>query len=157
MLNKRIVVGCLILLVPLACGRGGVGVEPPVQVPPGGGNGAGFAAEVDITIEHPDAETIEYQIRCDGEGSTVVGEVGIDAAQACDRLSDPLVQDRLIDGPPPGLACTEIYGGPDTATIEGAIAGVDFTATIDRVNGCGIGDWDVLLRGVLPPALGVAG
>lgn len=157
MLDKRMVVGCLILFAPLACGRGGVGVEPPIQNPPDGGNGVGFAADVNITIEHPDAETIEYQIRCDGEGSTVVGDVGVNAAEACGRLSDPVVQNRLIDGPPPGLACTEIYGGPDIATIEGAIVGVRFMATIDRVNGCGIGDWDGLLRGLLPPALGVAG
>lgn len=154
-MKRRVVSAVVIAFVAVACGRGGGGVEDPLPVDPGGD--PGFVADLAVTVEHPDAETIEYQIVCEGERTSVVGTDLVDAGAACDRLSNPLVQDRLIDGPPAGMACTEIYGGPDVATLVGSIVGVDISATVDRANGCGIGDWDDLLGGVLPPALGVTG
>ena len=50
--------------------------------------------------------------------------------------------------------CTEIYGGPDVATITGDIDGAPVDTTVDRANGCGIDDWDTVLAGLLPPAVG---
>ena len=52
--------------------------------------------------------------------------------------------------PPPDQVCTEIYGGPDVARVTGTIDEQPVDATIDRTNGCGIGDWDDLLGAVLP-------
>ena len=39
---------------------------------------------------------------------------------------------------PTGMACTEIYGGPDTATISGTLHGEAVNATLRRSNGCEI-------------------
>jgi hypothetical protein len=40
------------------------------------------------------------------------------------------------------VACTEIYGGPEEATIKGTIRGEDVDATFTRTNGCEIARWD---------------
>ena len=74
------------------------------------------------------------------------------AAKACDllRTNDAVVK-RLVYGPPDGLLCTEIYGGPEVARISGTIAGQQVNAVINRANGCGISDWDNLAA-ILGPA-----
>jgi len=40
------------------------------------------------------------------------------------------------------VACTEIYGGPEEATIKGTIRGEEVNATFSRTNGCEIARWD---------------
>ena len=119
------------------------------------GGGAAFPeADLTVTVEHPDFDPVTYEISCAGDAATVDG-TDLDAEAACAALSDPAVQSRLIDGPPAGQACTEIYGGPDTATITGTLDGEPVSAQIDRANGCGISDWDELLADLLPSAHGV--
>ncbi len=43
---------------------------------------------------------------------------------------------------PPDTACTEIYGGPETARIAGTVEGRGVDADFSRVNGCEIERWD---------------
>jgi hypothetical protein len=43
---------------------------------------------------------------------------------------------------PPDQACTEIYGGPQTATVTGTFEGEPVDAEFDRTNGCEIARWD---------------
>jgi hypothetical protein len=129
-----------------------VPTAPPTTVAPGGGQAIGT---IDITITHPDADPVSYTIGCTGDAFPVTPEVeGVDGEAACARLADPAVLDRLVNGVPADQMCTEIYGGPDIAVITGTIDNEAIDATIDRSNGCGIDDWDTLLAGVLPPALG---
>ncbi len=148
-----------------ACGGGDTTTEPteppttttpttpPTTVAPGGGQAIGT---IDITITHPDADPVSYTIGCTGDAFPVTPEVeGVEGQAACDRLADPAVLERLVNGVPADEMCTEIYGGPDIAVITGSINNEAIDATIDRANGCGIDDWDTLLAGVLPPALGV--
>jgi len=40
------------------------------------------------------------------------------------------------------VACTQIYGGPEEATIKGTIRGEDVDATFTRTDGCEIARWD---------------
>lgn len=119
-----------------------------------GDEGAFPEAELSVTVEHPDFDTVTYDISCAGDTATVEGS-DLDAEAACTALSDPVVQTRLIDGPPAGQVCTEIYGGPDTASITGTLEGESVSAQVDRTNGCGISDWDELLSDLLPAAHGV--
>jgi hypothetical protein len=114
---------------------------------------AGVEADLSVIVEHPDIDTISYRMTC-GEVSRVEG-YDLEAGAACAALADPAVQSRLIDGPPAGQMCTEIYGGPDIATFTGTLAGETVQAQVDRANGCGIADWDELLADLLPPAIGV--
>ncbi len=143
---RHLLPSILLLSVLAACGGEST---PPDDLP---------VADLDITVEHPDRDTITYRISCRAESAaTTGGEAGIDATAACSALADPEAFTRLVDGPPRDQVCTEQYGGPDTATIVGTLDGQSVDTTIDRANGCGIYDWDELLDGVLPEALGVTG
>lgn len=133
------------LVVALACG--GNGTDPA--------DTSGYPqAALEITYEHPDVEAYTYVITC-GDGDARIEGADIDADAACAALSDLSVASRLVDGPPEDQACPEIYGGPDTATIEGTIDGDAVSTVVDRTNGCGISDWDNLLAPLLPQARGV--
>lgn len=113
-------------------------------------------AELDITVEHPDTETLAYTVSCGGDDASVEG-ADLDPDEACEVLANPEAVSRLVEGPPQNRICTEIYGGPDVATINGTMDGQAVGTTVDRTNGCGISEWDDLLAGLLPPALGATG
>ncbi len=64
------------------------------------------------------------------------------AAQACAMLEKA---GAAIFEPVPGdQVCTEIYGGPQTATITGTYAGEPVDASFNRANGCEIDRWEKL-------------
>lgn len=155
------VAAMILTLALVACGGG---ADEPIPVEPDGGIGDGAgpppgtaAVALDITIDHPDIDASSYRIVCDGNTATVEGSDAIDADEACAQLAQAPVQERLVEGPPADRVCTEVYGGPDTATIVGSIDGQPVDTVIDRTNGCGISEWDELLSDVLPPAIGVSG
>jgi hypothetical protein len=128
---------------------------------PDGPLGAGPypVATLDINVTYPEPDDITYDITytitCLGDTATLLGDVPLSADQACTALADASVRTRLIGGAPADQVCTEIYGGPDIATIVGTHDGDTVNTTVDRSNGCGIDDWDRLLDGILPPATGV--
>jgi hypothetical protein len=43
---------------------------------------------------------------------------------------------------PANQACTQIYGGPETATVKGAIDGQPVDASFKRTDGCEINRWE---------------
>jgi hypothetical protein len=47
----------------------------------------------------------------------------------------------LTSKPNPHRACTEIYGGPQTARITGRIGTTKVDRRFHRADGCGIADW----------------
>ena len=144
--------------------------DEPIPVEPDGGIGDGAQplpdeplgagpypiADLTVTYEHPDADTVEYQIVCLGDTATLIGAAdGVTDQGACTGLADGGVQQRLIAGAPADRVCTEIYGGPDVARVVGTIDDQVVNTTFDRTNGCGIDDWDRLMAGILPNPLGV--
>lgn len=155
-----IVVATILTLALAACGGG---AEEPIPVEPDGGIGDGAGpppeagVDLEITIEHPDIDAHTYRITCADDSAVVEGSDAIVADDACAQLAQESVQERLVEGPPEDRVCTEVYGGPDTATIVGSIDGRPVDTVIDRTNGCGIAEWDQLLSQVLPPAIGVSG
>lgn len=52
---------------------------------------------------------------------------------------------------PKDVACTEIYGGPQTAVVSGTIDGRRVWARLRRDNGCEIARWNRLSPWLLPP------
>jgi predicted secreted protein len=87
----------------------------------------------------------------DIEGGVITGRgyLGADPAPAVALLADGDAVERLVSGADQQQACTEQYGGPDVAHITGSIDGTPVDTTVDRANGCGIADWD-LLQPILP-------
>lgn len=70
-----------------------------------------------------------------------------DAEQACADLAAsqdpfaPLATDQV---------CTQIFGGPQTATVTGTYRGEPVRLELSRSDGCRIAQWDAL-GAVLPP------
>lgn len=147
------------LTTPATAGPGTSGTDPaanPGAINPIGGGG-GAIGTIEIEITRPDTDPVRYTIGCLGDTFPVTPAVdGVDGAAACTRLGAADVLERLTTGAPAGQACTDIYGGPDVATITGELNGEAIDTTVDRADGCGIADWDTLLADVLPPSTGAA-
>lgn len=138
----------LSLAVLVACGGDGS--------PEGALDSTGYPeASLEITYEHPGTEPYTYSVTC-AEDTVRLEGADLDGAEACTALSHLEVSSRLLTGPT-DRACTDVYGGPDTAVIQGTIDGQDVDTVIDRTDGCGISDWDNLLDALLPPARGIEG
>jgi Subtilisin inhibitor-like len=103
-----------------------------------GSDGSGGSSEprYDLTITYQpagaagDAQTAT--LICDPDGGTHP-----DPAKACDAL---LEHEDALKAVPGDVACTEIYGGPQVATVVGG----DVNASFSRSNGCEIARWDAL-------------
>lgn len=76
----------------------------------------------------------EYTLRCAPAAGTVP-RPGL----ACTRL---LGLRRPFAPVPPGVACTEIYGGPATALVTGRFRGSLIRARFSRKDGCEIARWN---------------
>ncbi len=79
-----------------------------------------------------------YVLACDGPGGTLPG-----AARACDRLAASGAPFAPI---PADAVCTQVYGGPEVATVRGSFRGQPVDAVFTRRNGCEIARYDRLLR-----------
>ena len=104
----------------------------------------------------------------DAPATQLVVEVRADAVVAATRLSlvcdppsgdhpDPpaacadLAREQQPFAPlPTDQACTEIYGGPQTATVRGTYRGEPVRLDLARTDGCRIAQWD-RLGALLPP------
>ena len=107
-------------------------------------------ATLDVEFTPDGGKALAYTISCLGDTATVIGDVGVNAESACLALNDDAVRTRLIGGVPSDRICTEIYGSADTASISGTIDDEPVMTEVNRANGCGIDDWDVVLAAVLP-------
>ncbi len=71
-------------------------------------------------------------------------------ADGCDEAQLAAALERARDKV---RACTEIYGGPETAHVTGKLNGRRVDASITRNDGCGIADYEAVFAalGVDPP------
>jgi subtilisin inhibitor-like len=81
---------------------------------------------------------VVWTLRCDPAGGTHPSR-----AKACRSLAQ--VGWPAFRPVPPNTACTEIYGGPQTAVISGVVDGRHVWTRLRRDNGCEISRWDRLL------------
>lgn len=146
----------LALLAVLAVASASCGDDAPVTsagTPSNGGDRP--SADLTIVVTGGEFSDLTYRIRCGDQPSIEPVVTGVEAAGACERLADREVVQRLVEGPPADRICTEIYGGPQEATITGTLAGQPVDARVTRNNGCEIDTWDRMLAGVLPATIGV--
>ena len=110
----------------------------PLVLAAGCGSGAGPSStpRYDVTItywpEGRGSDPRSATLTCDPDGGSHPNP-----AKACDTL---LAHEDALKALAGDVACTEIYGGPQLATIAGA----DVHATLSRTNGCEISRWDAL-------------
>lgn len=115
------------------------GLSPsPSSLPPGPGRGD---AELAIMVKPSDSEpAIHYTLTCK-DGAPTNESQHPSAAKACQALkNNPAVlipQPRNKD-----VVCTQQYGGPQTATVTGAVDGVPVDKSFSRRDGCEIRQWN---------------
>lgn len=93
----------------------------------------------DLTVSvtaKPGAEPRTWTLRCDPPGGTLP-----DAAKACAALAKAKKPFRPT---PKHQMCTQIYGGPQHATIKGTWKGRQVSASYSRKNGCEIHRWNAI-------------
>ncbi len=97
------------------------------------------ATSMTITLrEDANGPTTTTTLTCEPAGGTHPDPV--DACAAIDAAGG-----AAAFAPVPRTAlCTQLYGGPQTATARGTVAGVAVDATFNRTNGCEIARWDRL-------------
>ena len=85
-----------------------------------------------------------WTLRCDPARGTLAKP-----AVACRRLAAGGA--KLFAPVPKGMACTEIYGGPQMARVVGVVDGRRVWATLTRSDGCQIERWSRFVPWLLPP------
>jgi len=115
------VVLCLVLVLVAGCGSGA---------------GPSASPRYDVTItywpEGRGSEARSATLTCDPDGGSHPNP-----AKACDAL---LEHEDALNPVAGDVACTQIYGGPQLATVSGG--GVH--ALLSRTNGCEIARWEAL-------------
>ncbi|MGY1772540.1 SSI family serine proteinase inhibitor [Blastococcus sp. SYSU D00813] len=141
----------LLVLVALAAALGtaacadrpdGGDAGAPAPAPPASADG------LTVTVDRGDGGPAEeYTLTCgDPAGGTLP-----DPQAACDHLAG--LEDPFAPLPD-DVACTEQYGGPQTARVVGTWAGEPVDLALSRTDGCRIGQWDAL-GPLLPGPVGV--
>ncbi|SFP40156.1 Subtilisin inhibitor-like [Geodermatophilus dictyosporus] len=138
--------GALLLAAVLlcaACAQRGSGAAP-------GTTGPATAAADALTVEvdRGDGSPVErYTLTC----GDVPGGDHPDPAGSCAHLAG---LDDPFAGPRTGVACTEVYGGPQTARVTGTWRAAPVDRAHARTDGCRIAEWDAL-GPLLPGPVGV--
>jgi len=95
------------------------------------------APAVDLTVtlrpNGPEGEAQTHKIECERVGPDASGAV-------CKGLAG--VTPAQFKPVPANVACTEIYGGPAMAHVEGTLNGKPVDARFELSNGCEIERWD---------------
>jgi hypothetical protein len=94
-----------------------------------------------VRVEDGKGKVAKATLDCD-DGGTGHGS-GFLSSSADEHCRDALgLQPLLTTQPPKDQVCTQIYGGPQTAHIEGQFSGQAVARDLARRNGCEIADWD---------------
>jgi hypothetical protein len=112
----------------------------PTSATPSGGRGD---TDLTIVVDNGSGSTSTWRLTCNPPGGTHP-----DPKAACRALEANGA--AALPPVPKDKACTQIYGGPDTATITGTWQGQDVISKFARNDGCQISRWK-LMEGLLPP------
>jgi hypothetical protein len=90
---------------------------------------ANLTIAVDQDGENTGAPAQELKLTCESASDS-------DGCKAADAMT---AEDFAPT--PPGQACTQIFGGPETATVKGTLHGEPVDATFSRSDGCEVERW----------------
>lgn len=109
--------------------------QPPSSTSPP--SGTPLPAQLSITVDDGTGKIATYSLSCEPAGGDHP-----DPAAACASLA--AAGTEAFAPADPDLACTEIYGGPQTATVTGSLDGTQVNSAYNRTDGCQIARWDAL-------------
>lgn len=142
--GKLLVVAVGSLAVAGLTGCGGLAGQGQPDAP--AATQAGSTLTVRFT-PNPDASTRVWTLTCEPPGGDHPA-----AQEACATLVERTREGTPFASPSEGQICTQIYGGPQTAEIEGHWRGRPVSADYSRQNGCEIQTWDALQPVIAPGA-----
>jgi hypothetical protein len=99
------------------------------------------------------ADTTRLTVEVTGAGAAAKRiELRCGATQPCARAGIAKLA-ALAHADTPARACTQQYGGPETARMRGTLEGEPVDVTVTRSDGCGIADYEALFAalGRKPP------
>jgi len=117
-----------------ACGEGddGPGAQPTT---------AAGAVELTVLYDDGSGRKTTGTLSCRGADRRAEGALDgrADPAELCAQARG--IADLLTSQPDKGRTCTQIYGGPETATVTGTIDGDEVDRRFSRTNGCELADY----------------
>jgi hypothetical protein len=129
------------LLLLAGCGGDPADGEDPAATTPGAADRPQVRLELWVR-EAPDREPRRGHIVCPAgevEPSEARGYGRERRSRLCPearRLAGELARERRDD-----VACTQVYGGPQTARIQGAVGSHRIDRRLKRTDGCRIAEW----------------
>ena len=99
-----------------------------------------------VTVDDGAGSLTTWQLTCDPAGGNHP-----DPEAACEALARH--GERALPPVHPDQVCTQLYGGPQRATVTGTWRGAPVLSRLSLTNGCEISRWKALV-GLLPPAGG---
>ena len=102
-------------------------------------------AALDVHVDLGDGRQRQGILTCAGGTAKGTGHLESNARAACAAVLEESNRKFLTEDPPKDQVCTQVYGGPQKATVTGRIRGRPVQATITRTNGCSIAQWDALV------------
>lgn len=133
---------CTVGLLVVLSGCGAQQAGSPSPTPAASSTGAGD--QLTIAVRDGSGPTTTWRLTCNPPGGDHP-----DPGTACRVLQEKAAQ--ALPPVPKGRMCTQIYGGPQTATITGTWLGKPVSSRLSRVNGCETSRWQALV-GLLPKA-----
>lgn len=121
----------------------------PSPTLPGDPAAAGTAMLTISIKQTPESQATTYLLECTRDG--VGGATTVPNAEAACQTVKRLGAAFFTAKPDPNQMCTQQYGGPQTATIEGTVDGQQVSASFSATDGCEIARWNAL-ESILGPA-----
>ncbi|MCU1432790.1 MAG: hypothetical protein JWP95_1895 [Actinotalea sp.] len=118
----------------------GCATGEPDELDPGLPGAEGPTTDLVITLDETGegTEVRTLTLTCEPEGGTHP-----DPEAACEAIAEAGGA-VAFSTPTDDMTCTEQYGGPQVATVEGKVDGEPVRTTYTRTNGCQISRWDGL-------------
>lgn len=117
--------------------------SPPVAPSPTSLAPGSPGSTLTITVDDGAGSLTTWQLTCDPAGGDHPDPTA--ACEALDRYGK-----RVLPPVEPGRVCTQVYGGPQQATVSGTWRGTPVKSRFSLINGCEIKRWRAL-EGLLPP------
>lgn len=135
-------------LTPPLASNGSDGGAAGSTRPSGSPSPTGLPADLTITVDASGSgDTQTWTLTCNPPGGDHP-----DPAWACAAI-EQAGGVAAFDPVPRSAVCTELYGGPQTAHVEGTVDGTPINADFNRTNGCEMNRWEAL-RAVLGDVAG---
>ena len=108
---------------------------------------AGCGAETEEPAASPAFAQLVVRVDADGRGAAPAKEVRLRCASAEESAACKAaggLKPADFEPVPGDRACTQVFGGPEQATVEGELRGKPVDGAFSRHNGCEVSRWEAV-------------